>query len=310
MFFKKLSVPVEKLRNGLQKTRDRLSSGLRGVFRLLNRIDESALEQLEEALISADMGVEATARIIESTRQAHKEGAIEDGQTLEAFVKDHLKALLNEDENRIRLADRPPTVILVAGVNGSGKTTSIAKLAYHFKQDGKKVLLAAGDTFRAAAVEQLDIWSKRIGVGIVKHRMGSDPGAVAYDALEAAIARNMDILIVDTAGRLHTKRNLMQELNKIKRVLQKKVPQAPHEVLMVLDATTGQNAISQARLFDEAIGLSGIVLAKLDGTAKGGIVVAIRKQLKIPVKFIGIGEQMEDIETFDADKFVDALFDT
>jgi len=309
MFFKKLFAPADKLKSGLQKTRRRLSSGLRGVFQLLNRIDEDALEQLEEALISADMGVEATGQIVESTREAHKEGSIPDGQGLEAFVKDQLKALLNQDECRVQLSDRPPTVILVSGVNGSGKTTSIAKLAYHFKQDGKKVMLAASDTFRAAAVEQLDIWSNRIGVDIVKHQMGSDPSAVAYDAAEAAVARGVDVLIVDTAGRLHTQRNLMQELSKIKRVLRKRIPDAPHEVLMVLDATTGQNAISQARLFNEAIGLNGIVLAKLDGTAKGGIVVAIRKQLDIPVKFIGVGEQMDDIETFDAERFVDALFE-
>ena len=308
MFFKKLFAPVEKLKSGLQKTRSRLSSGLAGVFQLFNKIDEDALEQLEEALISADMGVEATAEILEHTRQAHKEGKIEDGQSLQAFVENELKTLLNQQESRVALADQPPTVILVAGVNGSGKTTSIAKLAYHFKQDGKKVLLAASDTFRAAAVEQLVIWSERIGVDIVKHQMGSDPAAVAYDAIEAAIARDVDVLIVDTAGRLHTKRNLMQELEKIKRVLKKKAPEAPHEVLLVLDATTGQNAISQARLFDEVIGVNGIVLAKLDGTAKGGIVVAIRKQLNIPVKFIGIGEQMDDLETFDADRFVDALF--
>ncbi|NQT20224.1 MAG: signal recognition particle-docking protein FtsY [Planctomycetes bacterium] len=308
MFFKKLFAPVEKLKNGLQKTRNRLSSGLRGVFQLFNKIDEDALEQLEEALISADVGVEAAAEILEHTRQAHKEGNIEDGQSLEAFVEAEFKALMNQQESRVVLADEPPTVILVAGVNGSGKTTSIAKLAYHFKQDGKKVLLAASDTFRAAAVEQLGIWSERIGVDIVKHQMGSDPAAVAYDAAEAAVARGIDVLIVDTAGRLHTQRNLMQELEKIKRVLQRKIPDAPHEVLLVLDATTGQNAISQARLFNEAVSVSGIVLAKLDGTAKGGIVVAIRKQLNIPVKFIGIGEQMDDLETFDPERFVDALF--
>jgi fused signal recognition particle receptor len=308
MFFKKLFAPVEKLKNGLQKTRNRLSSGLRGVFQLFNKIDEDALEQLEEALISADVGVEATAEILEHTRQAHKEGNIEDGQSLEAFVEAEFKALMNQQESRVVLADEPPTVILVAGVNGSGKTTSIAKLAYHFKQDGKKVLLAASDTFRAAAVEQLGIWSERIGVDIVKHQMGSDPAAVAYDAAEAAVARGIDVLIVDTAGRLHTQRNLMQELEKIKRVLQRKIPDAPHEVLLVLDATTGQNAISQARLFNEAVSVSGIILAKLDGTARGGIVVAIRKQLNIPVKFIGIGEQMDDLETFDPERFVDALF--
>jgi len=308
MFFKKLFAPVEKLKQGLQKTRDKLSSGFRDVFRLLQKVDESAIERLEEVMISADMGVEATAAIIESTRKAFKEGRIADGQSLEAFIKAELKGLLNQDESRMVIAEQPPTVILVAGVNGSGKTTSIAKLGYHFTREGKKVVLAAGDTFRAAAVEQLDIWSQRIGVDIVKHHMGADPAAVAYDAVEAAVARKADVLLVDTAGRLHTQRNLMQELNKIKRVLQKKIPDSPHEILMVLDATTGQNAISQAKLFNEALGLTGIILAKLDGTAKGGIIVAIRKQLNIPVKFIGIGEQMDDIETFDAERFVDALF--
>jgi len=308
MLFKKLFTPVEKLRSGLQKTRDRLSSGLRSVFQRFRKIDEDALDELEEAMISADMGVDAAGQIIDDARTAYREGAIPDGETLELFVKNAMKKVLRQEENRVQLADSGPTVILVAGVNGSGKTTSIAKLAYHFTKDGKKVLLAASDTFRAAAVEQLDIWSKRIGVDIVKHQMGSDPAAVAYDAIEAAVARKVDVLIVDTAGRLHTQRNLMQELGKIKRVLQKKIPSAPHEVLMVLDATTGQNAVSQAKLFNEAIGITGIVLSKLDGTAKGGIIVAICKQLNIPVKFIGIGEQMGDIETFDAERFVDALF--
>jgi len=308
MFFKKLFAPVEKLKEGLQKTRGKLSSGLRDVFRIFNRVDEEAIDRLEEVLISADVGVEATSQITESTRKAYKDGQIKDAPALEAFVKSKMKEILNQAESRIKLADAPPTVILVAGVNGSGKTTSIAKLGYYFKKEGKKVLLAASDTFRAAAVEQLSIWSERIGVDIIKHQQGADPAAVAYDAVEAAVARKVDVLIVDTAGRLHTQRNLMQELSKIERVIKKKVPDAPHEVLMVLDATTGQNAISQAKLFDEAIGLTGIILSKLDGTAKGGIVLAIRKQLNIPVKFIGIGEQMADIETFDAERFVDAIF--
>ena len=308
MFFKKLFAPVEKLKEGLQKTRGKLSSGLRDIFKIFNRVDETALDKLEEVLISADVGVEATSQIVESTRKACKDGQIKDAPALEAFVKSRMKEILNQAESRIRLADTPPTVILIAGVNGSGKTTSIAKLGYYFKQEGKKVLLAASDTFRAAAVEQLCIWGERIGVDIIKHQQGADPAAVAYDAVEAAVARKMDVLIVDTAGRLHTQRNLMQELSKIDRVIKKKVPDAPHEVLMVLDATTGQNAISQAKLFNEAIGLTGIILSKLDGTAKGGIVLAIRKQLNIPVKFIGIGEQMADIETFDAERFVDAIF--
>ena len=308
MFFKKLFAPVEKLKDSLQKTRSKLASGFRDIFKMFNKVDEDALDRLEEVMISADVGVDATSQIIESARKAYKDGQIKDGPALEAFVKSSMKEILRQEESRIRLSDNPPTVILIAGVNGSGKTTSIAKLGYFFKQEGKKVLLAASDTFRAAAVEQLTIWSERIGVDIIKHQQGADPAAVAYDAIEAAVARKIDVLIVDTAGRLHTQRNLMQELSKIERVLKKKVPDAPHEVLMVLDATTGQNAISQAKLFNEAIGLTGIVLSKLDGTAKGGIVLAIRKQLNIPVKFIGLGEHMEDIETFDADRFVDALF--
>ena len=308
MFFKKLFAPVEKLKESLQKTCSKLASGFRDIFKMFNTIDEAALDRLEEVMISADVGVEATGQIIESARKAYKDGKIKDGPALEAFVKNGMKEILRQEESCIRLCDKPPTVILVAGVNGSGKTTSIAKLGYYFKGEGKKVLLAASDTFRAAAVEQLTIWSERIGVDIIKHQQGADPAAVAYDAIEAAVARNVDVLIVDTAGRLHTQRNLMQELSKIERVLKKKVPDAPHEVLMVLDATTGQNAISQAKLFNEAIGLTGIVLSKLDGTAKGGIVLAIRKQLNIPVKFIGLGEHMEDIETFDVERFVDALF--
>jgi fused signal recognition particle receptor len=224
------------------------------------------------------------------------------------YLKGELRRRLTEEGNDIIMAPVPPTVILVAGVNGSGKTTSIAKIAKHYADEGKKVLLAASDTFRAAAVEQLSIWAERIGCEIVKHHHGADPAAVTFDAADAALGRGVDILIVDTAGRLHTQRNLMEELGKIRRVLEKKIPGAPHEVLLVLDATTGQNAISQSRVFKDAIRITGLVVAKLDGTAKGGVVVAIKNQLGIPVKFIGVGEKLDDIERFDAEAFVEALF--
>lgn len=305
--FKKLTATAEGISRGLAKTRDRLAKGLGTVFAFARKIDDDLCEELEELMIGADMGVAATTEIIEDIRTAHKEGKLKDTSHLKEYLKAELKQLLGESDTGIRTADQPPTVILVAGVNGSGKTTSIAKLAKHFHDNDKKVLLAASDTFRAAAVEQLDIWSRRIGVDIVKHQTGADPAAVTFDALDAAIARKADVLIVDTAGRLHTKKNLMAELEKIRRVISKRLPGAPHEVILVLDATTGQNAIQQAMLFKEAIGVTGIFLAKLDGTAKGGIVIAIKKQVDIPVKFIGIGEQADDIEPFDPDTFVEAL---
>jgi fused signal recognition particle receptor len=224
------------------------------------------------------------------------------------FLKEHIKSYWPDRDRQMRLAEAGPTVVLVAGVNGTGKTTSIAKLAYIFNQNGKKVIVAACDTFRAAAVEQLSIWAERIGVQIVKHQTGSDPAAVAFDACEAALSRNTDVLILDTAGRLHTKKDLMQQLTKIRDVVARKISDAPNEVLLVLDATTGQNAISQAKLFTEAINVTGIFLAKLDGTARGGIVIAIKDQLDIPVKFVGLGEKPEDIAEFDPGTFVEALF--
>ncbi|MCK5577995.1 MAG: signal recognition particle-docking protein FtsY, partial [Planctomycetes bacterium] len=256
----------------------------------------------------ADMGVETSLKIIEDLKSAYKEGKLTGVEQVIDYLKLDLKTSLKETKAALNLSTTPPTVILVAGVNGTGKTTSIAKLAYLFQQEKKKVLLAASDTFRAAAIDQLAVWSDRIGVEIVRHQPGADPGAVAFDAAEAALARQVDYLIVDTAGRLHTKTNLMKELTKIKNVLAKKIPGAPHETLLVLDATTGQNAIIQAKQFNEAVPVTGLFLAKLDGTAKGGIIVAIKNQLNIPVKFIGLGEKSDDLEPFDADKFVDALF--
>ncbi len=307
--FAKLASTADGIRRGLAKTHEKLAAGFNGIFAFTRKLDDDVCDELEELMIGADVGVQATTEIIEDIREAHKRGEVTDTANLKDYLKAELKQTLGESDPGIHVADAPPTVLLVAGVNGSGKTTSIAKLAKFFHDSGKKVLLAASDTFRAAAVEQLEIWSKRIGVDIVKHQTGADPAAVTYDALEAAVARKVDVLIVDTAGRLHTQKNLMSELEKIRRVIAKQVPDAPHEVILVLDATTGQNAIQQATLFREAIGVTGIFLAKLDGTAKGGIVIAIKKQIDIPVKFIGVGEQPEDIEPFDPDTFVEALME-
>jgi len=305
--FAKLASTADGIRRGLSKTHDKLASGFGSIFVFARKLDADLCDELEELMIGADMGVQATAEIIEDIREAHKRGEIKDAGDLKGYLKAELRKTLGESDPGIHVADAPPTVLLVAGVNGSGKTTSIAKLAKYFHDNGQKVLLAASDTFRAAAVEQLDIWSKRIGVDIVKHQTGADPAAVTFDALDAAVARKVDVLIVDTAGRLHTQKNLMIELEKIRRVIAKRVPGAPHEVILVLDATTGQNAIQQATLFKQAIDVTGVFLAKLDGTAKGGIVVAIKKQIDIPVKFIGVGEQPDDIEPFDPEKFVEAL---
>lgn len=292
----------------LSKTRDKISSSLSSVLTLHRKIDESMLDQLEETLISDDIGVETTDKLIADLRDAYRKKQIETTDNIMPFLKEHIKNYWPHQHRQLILADSGPTVILVAGVNGSGKTTSIAKLAGILSKNNKKVIVAACDTFRAAAVEQLTIWAERLGVQIVKHKSGSDPAAVAYDACEAALARGADFLILDTAGRLHTQKDLMRELTKIRDVVAKKIPQSPHEVLLVLDSTTGQNAIVQAKLFTQAIDVTGIMLAKLDGTARGGIVIAIKDQLDIPVKFVGLGEKPEDIAEFDPDTFVDALF--
>jgi fused signal recognition particle receptor len=291
---------------GLSKTKQKFTSRIRELFG--RKIDDATIDELEELLILADIGVEATTKIIDDLRTAYREKKIEKGSDFLERLKEDLKQSLTEKDNEIHFAESGLTVIMVVGVNGTGKTTSIAKLAHKLSSEGRKVLLAASDTFRAAAAEQLGIWAGRAKVDIVRHQSGSDPAAVAFDAAEAAISRGCSVLIVDTAGRLHTEKNLMLELNKIQRVLAKKVPGAPHEVLLVLDATTGQNAISQAKVFGEHVNVTGLFLAKLDGTAKGGIVVAIRNQLDIPVKFIGVGEGMDDIAVFEPGPFVDALF--
>ncbi|MCF6147424.1 MAG: signal recognition particle-docking protein FtsY [Candidatus Kuenenia sp.] len=302
-------VVPSKLKKGLEKTRGRFWSRLKGFLSFRKGIDESVLEELEDILIGADMGARPVQKLIEEIHEAWKEKTISETSQINDFIKKRLKEDLHRWQTDIKYANKPPTVIMVVGVNGVGKTTSIAKLANSFIKEGKKVMLAASDTFRAAAVDQLNIWCKRIGADIVKHQTGSDPAAVAYDALEASIAREIDVLIVDTAGRLHTHDNLMKELTKIKRVISKKIPDAPHEVLMVLDATTGQNAISQAKMFKETVDVTGIFLAKLDGTAKGGIVLGMCNETKIPVKFIGLGEQADDIEKFNPDLFVDTLLE-
>jgi fused signal recognition particle receptor len=294
-----------KIKQGLAKTRS-LFTGVAELFRFKGRVDKRFLDELEKRLYLADVGTAATQEIVDRVRQAFQDKEITGD--VEVFVKDQLKTMLSADQNSLNYAPSGPTVIMVAGVNGSGKTTSIAKLARRCQEDGKKVLVAACDTFRAAAVEQLTIWSQRLGCEIVKNMQGSDPASVAHDACEKAVARGFDVAIVDTAGRLHTQAHLMRELEKIHRVVAKGVPGAPHEVLLVLDATSGQNAIVQAEMFKKTIHCTGIILAKLDGTAKGGAIFAIKAKLGLPVKFIGVGEKLEDLEPFDADTYVEALF--
>jgi len=302
-FFRKA---IEKIAQGLGRTRQKFIGPL--VSLLSGRkLDAELMDQLEAKLIEADIGVASTGRIISDLQAAYKDKRITTGDEVIPFLKEELKKYWPQQDRTVHFATAGPTVILVAGINGSGKTTSVAKLAWKFKQEGNRVILAAADTFRAAAVEQLAIWAKRIGVDIIKGG-GTDPGAVVFDACEAAAARKADVLLVDTAGRLHTQDNLMRELTKIRNVVAKKIPGAPHEVLLVLDATTGQNAINQAKAFLAAADVTGIFLAKLDGTAKGGIVIAIRNEVNLPVKFVGLGEKYEDVECFDPDSFVEALF--
>jgi len=302
------SKTVGYLKDRLGKTRDKIATSLSSVLTLGKNIDDSLLDKLEETLITDDIGVETTDKLISDLRSAYHARQIAATDDILPFLKEHIKNYWPHLDRQLHLAASGPTVILVAGVNGSGKTTSIAKLAYILNQNNKKVLVAACDTFRAAAVEQLSIWAERTGVQIIKHKHGSDPAAVAFDACDAAIARDADFLILDTAGRLHTQKDLMRELTKIRDVVARRIPDAPNEVLLVLDATTGQNAIAQAKMFTEAINVTGIFLAKLDGTARGGIVIAIKDQLNIPVKFVGVGQNPEDIAEFDPQTFVEALF--
>ena len=299
-----------KLRERLGKTRSGLVGGVKGVIFGHARIDEEVFEELEEILIQADLGVETTMELVEHLRRKAKADRLSDPKDLLGILKEWLEEILSAGDASMSLETRHgPLVVLVAGVNGSGKTTTIGKLAARLQGEGKSVMLGAADTFRAAAVEQLTAWSERVGVPIIKHQAGADPAAVAHDAVSAAVSRGVDCLIIDTAGRLHTKVNLMEELRKIQRVIAKQIPEAPHEVLLVLDATTGQNGLQQALRFTEALSVTGIVLTKLDGTAKGGIAVAIQKQLGIPIKFIGVGEGIDDLQPFDAQDFIAALFE-
>lgn len=301
---------LDRLKGALKKTADVLNTDVRTLFVPGRQIDESFLNEIEEKFIRADMGVKNVEMIVGAIRDRWRLGRIRNAAEAKEVVKEMMLRDWPAEEREIRFAASGPTVIMVAGVNGAGKTTSIAKLANLLKnRAGKTVLVAAGDTFRAAAVEQLTIWSQRLGVEIVKHRQGADPAAVAFDACEAAKARGIDVVIVDTAGRLHTQVHLMRELQKIRDVISKRIDGAPHEVLLVLDATTGQNGVRQAKSFTEAVHVTGLMLAKLDGTAKGGVVLAIKDELNIPVKFIGIGETPDDIESFDPRRFVDALFE-
>lgn len=296
----------DKLKQGLSKTKSSIDEKLNNVFSNFRKVDEELLDELEEALIMSDVGVETSNKIITNLRNKIKKEKIEDEQAVKQALRDEIKNVLEEVDNTLKL-ETTPSVILVAGVNGVGKTTSIGKIANRLKQDGKKVVVAAADTFRAAAVEQLEIWANRAGCDIVKREEGTDPAAVVYDAVKIAKEKQADVLICDTAGRLHNKKYLMDELVKIKKVIDKELPEASKEVLMVLDATTGQNAISQVTAFKETVNITGLVLTKLDGTAKGGVVIGIVAENKVPVKFIGIGEQIDDMEIFNSNDFVNAL---
>jgi fused signal recognition particle receptor len=299
---------MSRLRRGLSRTRQALGGRIDEIFSGRTRLDDDLLDELEEILITADLGVATTMEIIDQLRVMMSRRELTDPDRLKDFLGQALLDRLTLDRPPFLSTPDLPAVILMVGVNGVGKTTSIAKLAWGLQADGKRVLLAAADTFRAAAVEQLTIWAERAGAEIVKQPTGADPSAVAYDALEAAQARQVDVVIVDTAGRLHTQKNLMEELKKIRRVIDQKMPGAPHETLLVLDATTGQNALAQAKMFSEAVDVTGIILAKMDGTAKGGIAVAVSRELGLPLRFIGVGEQMDDLRPFDAPEFVKALF--
>ena len=290
-----------RLRERLSKTRSSVIESVKRVFAIHGAVDESFFSELEEVLIEADFGVDTALAIVEDMREKARDKAVEDAQDLLGVLKEDLIALLTPGDHAVTWeGGGGPHVTLIAGVNGSGKTTTAGKLAAHLKSRGKTVMLGAADTFRAAAVEQLTIWSERTGVPIIKHQDGADPAAVAYDAADAAQARGIDCLLIDTAGRLHTKVNLMEELKKIQRVVGKRIPGAPHEVLLVLDATTGQNGLQQARIFTGALNVTGLVLTKLDGTAKGGIVVSIQKELGVPIKLIGVGEGVDDLQPFNA----------
>jgi len=296
----------DRMKQAVTKTRDSLGEKIEGVIALTREVDASTLEELEMVLLSSDIGVTTTTEIIAGLHDRARRTGIRDGVELKQLLKEQLKKILDEHQ-RPAVKVAPPLVIMMVGVNGTGKTTTTGKLAAYFRRDAKTVLLCAADTFRAAAIEQLEVWGERSGVEMIKTKQGGDPSAVLYDALQAAKARSTDVLIVDTAGRLHTKNSLMAELDKMRRTAQRIVPSAPHEVLLVMDATTGQNGLQQARLFTESAGVTGIVLTKLDGTAKGGIAIAIARELSLPVRYVGVGEKIEDLLPFDSDAFVESL---
>lgn len=298
----------QRLKDGLTKTRDNIVSGIDSIFRGFSAIDDDFYDEIEEVLIMGDLGAQTTEKIMEDLRAKVKENRIREPQECKQLLIDSIKSQMDLGENAYEFENRR-SVILVIGVNGVGKTTSIGKIAAQQKAEGRSVLVAAADTFRAAAIEQLEVWSNRAGVPMIAHKEGSDPAAVIFDAIQAAKARNTDVLICDTAGRLHNKKNLMEELKKINRIIDKEYPEAYRETLIVLDATTGQNALVQAKMFQEAAAIDGIILTKMDGTAKGGIAVAIQSELGIPVKYIGVGEKIDDLQKFDSESFVNALFE-
>lgn len=300
-FFNRLKESLSKTRHSFIEKIDQVVTGRKG-------IDEDLYEELEEVLIQADVGVNTAMMLVERVRKGVKARNVQEASRLKDIFQEELAYLMGEKTTPIKLSEDGPTVIMVVGVNGVGKTTTIGKMAHNYKEQGKKVMLAAGDTFRAAAIDQLEIWAERVGVELIKHQEGSDPGAVAYDAVHAARSRKADILLIDTAGRLHNKSNLMEELRKVHKITSREMPGAPHEVLLVLDATTGQNALSQVKVFSEAVNVTGIALTKLDGTAKGGVVTSIVTEMAIPVKLIGIGERMDDLRPFNPKDFIDALY--
>ena len=298
----------DRLKKGLAKTRETFTNKIEKLIIGYADIDDDLLDELEETLIMSDVGVKTTERLMADVRKGIKKKDINTPEDLKPFLAEKISEILSTGSDETRIASAGPTVLLVIGVNGVGKTTTIGKLAAYYKEQGKSVMLAAADTFRAAAIDQLQIWGDRTSVPVIRHEEGSDPAAVAFDAVKAARARSIDVLIIDTAGRLHTKSNLMEELKKINRVIQREIAEAPHETLLVLDATTGQNAISQAALFQKAAAITGIVLTKLDGTAKGGVIIGLKSELSMPVKWIGVGEGVDDLRPFIAKDFARALF--
>ncbi|MEA1960359.1 MAG: signal recognition particle-docking protein FtsY [Bacillota bacterium] len=299
----------ERLKTGLNRTRQNFSGKIGALIKNAGKLDDDFYEELEDILIQADVGMTTSMELVDKIRSRAKKNKINDPNEVSHLIEEEISSILGSETVPLNIVKGELTVIMVVGVNGAGKTTTIAKLAHRFKKDKKKVLLAAGDTFRAAAIDQLQIWADRVGVDLIKHQEGADPGAVVFDAINAARARKADILIIDTAGRLQNKTNLMKEISKVRKVIEREISDAPHEVLLLLDATTGQNAISQAKIFGEATGVTGIVLSKLDGTAKGGIVIAVNRELDIPVKLVGIGEGMEDLKDFSPELFAQALFE-